>query len=155
MKTANPPAIPVASNNVLRLSISGKLSLNENLGSRFFELSSLRPPISHMSVPIRGIMPRENKVISHPIMVVRGTAIRTPAETPSARPASLMPFSKGSSLGLNHSIIIALVVGIDIATPIPNTSLKITKNTKESVSGVNKWWISISIRDCCWCSTRS
>jgi hypothetical protein len=35
-------------------------------------------------------------------------------------------------------MVIALVVGIDIATPMPNTSLSITNNVKESVNGVNK-----------------
>jgi hypothetical protein len=35
-------------------------------------------------------------------------------------------------------MVIALVAGIDIATPMPNTSLNITNNVKESVNGVNK-----------------
>jgi hypothetical protein len=91
-----------------------------------------------MNAPIKGITPKENKVICHPIMFVKGTAIKTPAETPSARPASLMPFRRGSSFGLNHSIVIALVAGIDIATPMPNASLSITNTTKESKNSVNK-----------------
>jgi hypothetical protein len=101
-------------------------------------VSLLRPPISHMIVPAKGINPNENRVMSHPIMFVIGTAISTPVDTPNARPHSLMPFNKGSSFGLNHSIIIALVAGMVIATPIPNMSLIITSKGKESTNGVSK-----------------
>jgi hypothetical protein len=49
-----------------------------------------------------------------------------------------MPFRRGSSFGLNHSMVIALVAGIHVATPMPNRSLSTTNNVKESIKGVNK-----------------
>ena len=115
------------------------LSRIENGGSKVVELTLLRPPIIQTKVPIKGNAPKDNKVISQPMRFVTGTATNTPTATPSERPDSVIPFNSGNSLGLNHSIRIALVAGIVIATPIPNTSLIMTNSMKESVSGVNKW----------------